>query len=47
MLAHFAGYVRRNDMTIFEFNSKCRIGERFGDDSVHLYRFFFCHKSFQ
>jgi hypothetical protein len=39
--------MRRNDMTIFEFNSKCCIGERLRDNSVHLNSFFLCHKSFQ
>ena len=47
MLPHFAGNVRHNDMTIFEFNSKGCIGERFGNHSLHLYGFFLCHKLFQ
>lgn len=47
MLPHFAGNVRHNDMIVFELNSKGRIGERFGNHSIHLYGFFLCQNLFQ
>jgi hypothetical protein len=33
--------VRGNDVTVFEFDAKCRIGQRLGDDAFHLNGFFF------
>ena len=33
--------MRRDDMTVFEFNSKRGIWKRLADDTFHLYGFFF------
>ena len=41
VLAHFAGNMRGHHMTVFEFDAKRRIGQRLGDDALHLNGFFF------
>jgi len=33
--------VGSNDVTVFEFDAKRRVGQRLGDDTFHLNGFFF------
>ena len=41
MFAHFSRNMRRYDVTIFQLNTKSRIGQGLGNHAFHLKCFFF------
>jgi hypothetical protein len=45
VLAHLAGNMRSDNVSILQFDSEHGIRERFGDRPFHFYVFFFSHKT--